>query len=65
MDPNQAYLDMANAMQVGDHDNARDLALSLKKWFANGGFCPYQYTRESMFAYIGNVLRRTSHLAYR
>jgi hypothetical protein len=63
MDPNQTYLDMYDAMREGDHDTARALALVLKRWFASGGFYPYQFSPEEMNAYIANVLRRTAHLA--
>lgn len=59
MDPNQTYLDMFAAMRDGDLATARELALALKHWFANGGFYPYQYTKEAMHAYIASVLRRT------
>jgi hypothetical protein len=60
MDPNQTYLAMFEAMKAQDFETARELALALKSWFANGGFYPYQYTPEAMHAYIASVLRRTS-----
>ena len=63
MDPNQTYLDMYDAMREGDHETARALALVLKRWFASGGFHPYQFTPEAMNAYIAEVLRRTAYLA--
>ena len=63
MDPNQTYLDMFDAMREEDHETARSLALVLKRWFASGGFYPYQFTPEAMNAYIADVLRRTSYLA--
>jgi hypothetical protein len=62
MDPNTAYQEMYQAMKDGDHEAARELALSLRDWFAKGGFYPYQYTPEEMNAYINNVLRRTVHV---
>ncbi len=60
MDPNQAYLDMFEAMKANDFETARELALALKNWFAKGGFYPYQFTPEAMHAYIASVLRRTA-----
>ncbi len=62
MDPNQTFLDMFHAMRNQDHQTARSLALDLKRWFAIGGFYPYQYTPEAMDAYIASVLRRTVYL---
>ncbi len=43
MEPNQTYLDMYDAMREGDHETARALAFVLKRWFASGGFYPYQF----------------------
>jgi len=63
MDPNQTFLDMFHAMRDGDHETARELAFALKRWFASGGFYPYQFTPEAMNAYIASVLRRTAYLA--
>ncbi|MCA9065798.1 MAG: hypothetical protein KDA96_22170 [Planctomycetaceae bacterium] len=60
MDPNQAYLDMFEAMKANDFETARELALALKNWFAKGGFYPYQFTPEAMHAYLASVLRRTA-----
>lgn len=60
MDPNQAYLDMFEAMKSQDFETARELALALKDWFAKGGFYPHQYTPEAMHAYIASVLLRTT-----
>jgi hypothetical protein len=62
MDPNQTYLSMFRAMRDGDHETARELAQALKRWFAIGGFYPYQCTPEAMNAYIADVLRRTAYL---
>lgn len=62
MDPNQAFLDMFAAMRDGNHETARELALALKRWFDNGGFYPYQFTKVAMDAYIASVLRRTIYL---
>ncbi|MDB5346022.1 MAG: hypothetical protein JWP89_4399 [Schlesneria sp.] len=59
MDPNQTFLDMFAAMKDKDFETARELALALKGWFANGGFYPHQYTPEAMHCYIASVLRRT------
>ena len=59
MDPNQTFQDLFEAMQSGDQDTARELALALKDWFRKGGFYPHQYTPEAMHAYIASVLRRT------
>ncbi|WP_254508990.1 hypothetical protein [Anatilimnocola floriformis] len=60
MDPYQTYLDMFAAMRDGEFENARELALALKDWFAKGGFYPYQVTETAMHAYIASVLRRTA-----
>ena len=59
MDPNQTYLDMFHAMRDGNFETARELALSLQRWFETGGFYPDQYTPWAMQAYIDSVLRRT------
>ena len=50
-------------MRDGDHETARELAIALKRWFAGGGFYPYQFTPEAMNAYIADILRRTAYLA--
>jgi hypothetical protein len=60
MDPNQTYLDMFEAMKLGDLETARERALALKAWFAKGGFYPHQLTPQAMHAYIASVLRRTT-----
>lgn len=60
MDPNQAFLEMFEAMKAGDLETARERALALKAWFAKGGFYPHQYTPQAMHAYIASVLRRTA-----
>jgi hypothetical protein len=62
MDPNQTFLDMFHAMRDEVHETARELASALNRWFATGGFYPYQYTPEAMNAYIADVLRRTAYL---
>jgi hypothetical protein len=60
MDPNQTFLDMFEAMKAGEFETARELALALKRWFANGGCYPHQFTPEAMHAYMASVLRRTA-----
>ena len=60
MDPSQTYHDMMAALQEGDQDAARELALALQNWFACGGFCPPQQSREAIDAAVANVLAQTA-----
>lgn len=56
MDPHQTFLDMTAAMQDGEYDTARELALALRKWLAKGGFYPADSTREEIDEKIAYVL---------
>ena len=60
MDPHQTFLDMFQAMKDEDHATARELALSLQRWFARGGFYTDEYSPEAIHCYLASVLRRTS-----
>ena len=62
MDPNQAYGEMILAMKLGEHAEARELALSLQTWYARGGFYPPQVTETTMVGSILYVLRHTLYL---
>jgi hypothetical protein len=60
MDPNQAFLDMFDAMKNQEFETAREVAFALKAWLAKGGIYHYQYTPEVMHGYTASLLRRTS-----
>ena len=60
MDPTTCYLDMFAAMNDGDLEAARELAIALRDWFDDGGFYPPNYTEEEVAAYLNSVLRRTA-----
>ena len=65
MDPTTCYLDMCEAMNLDDHETARERAFALRDWFARGGFYPPNYTKTEVDAYLASVLRRTAHLGDR
>jgi hypothetical protein len=58
MDPNQAYLDLCEALNTGDLAAARDHADALKEWFARGGFYPPQHEKADIDAAIAKALAR-------
>lgn len=64
MDADACYAEMSDAMRDGDDDTARFLALSLKAWFARGGFCPSRMSKGWAIAYANNILRRTAYLGF-
>jgi len=62
MDPSTCYLEIMEAMDHGELQLARELALALRHWFDSGGFYPAPAVRSSMDAYLQGVLDRTEHL---
>lgn len=60
MDPNQTFTEMFEAMRALDDKTARELALALQAWLANGGFYPNDHTPEAVNSYLASVLRRTN-----
>lgn len=62
MDPNAAYLGMANAFHENDHEPAREFALMLKDWLRKGGFYPPNRPKLEVDTYIKHVLRVTDYL---
>lgn len=56
MDPYQAYLDLLEAVKQPDLEAARELAMSLRQWFARGGFTPLQCEKAAIEACIADVL---------
>lgn len=63
MDPTQCYLEMFYAMRDGDLATARERAIALRGWLANGGFYPPNYSETEVRNYLANVLRRTAAFA--
>jgi hypothetical protein len=59
MDPTICYLGMYRAMCDKDYETARDYAIALRNWLADGGFCPPNYSRVEVICYLRSVL---SHL---
>lgn len=62
MDPTGCFLDMYAAMHEGDHETAREYALSLQDWLNRGGFTPHGFTEAEVIAYLASVLRKTAPL---
>lgn len=60
MDPHQTYRDLLDALENGDTETARDLALALQRWLARGGFSPVSLTPEAMTSAIAAALRPSS-----
>ncbi len=56
MDPHQTYRDLLDALECGDAETARDLALALQRWLARGGFSPASLTPEAMTSAIAAAL---------
>jgi hypothetical protein len=52
MDPQKTYRDLLDALDDGDTETARDLALALQRWLACGGFSPASLTPEAMTSAI-------------
>ena len=65
MDPTACYLEMCEAMKSGDHETARERAMTLDDWFRRGGFAPPNYAPSEVKAYLQSVLRRTAYLDLR
>lgn len=63
MDPMTCYLDMIAAMNRGDYDEARELALALRDWLDADGCYPPGHAEEEVTAYLNAVLRRTACVA--
>ena len=60
MDPTACYLDMFAAMNDGDLETARELALSLRDWLEGDGFYPPGYSEDEVREYLSRVLRQTA-----
>ena len=60
MDPTTCYLDMIAAMNSGDFDHARELAIALRDWLEEDGFYPPGHPEEEVADYLNCVLRRTA-----
>lgn len=59
MDPDTCYADLLACMAAEKYGIARRLAMDMRSWLINGGFCPHGYSRTEVDAYLAAVLRRT------
>jgi hypothetical protein len=60
MDPTTCYLEMIAAMNGGDSDHARQLAITLRDWLDEDGFYPSGHAEEEVADFLNGVLRRTA-----
>jgi len=60
MDPTRCYLDVIAAMNGGEFDDARELAIALRDWLDGDGFYPPGHSEEEVADYLNGVLRRTA-----
>ena len=61
MDPNACFAQMSEAIEQADHflKMARERAVALREWLANGGFYPQTDSPEAVRIAISQVLMRT------
>lgn len=58
MDPNAAYREMCEFVNINDMASAREKAIQLKDWLDRGGFYPVYCLKSDVDHYIQNILRR-------